>query len=141
MAKERRQFSREFKLKALALMEAAANVEALAAELGIRRELLYVWRRKVEAGGAEALRNAGRPRPEAVSAEALSAERRAFVPTGLRIRSETFTRCPRRCGLRGKFPLLALLPSPGAPSDTPATMVDSPANGQKRPVHKGLSPT
>lgn len=76
MAKERRQFSREFKLKALALMEAAANVEALAAELGIRRELLYVWRRQFQAGGAQALRNAGRPRPEAMSAEALSAERR-----------------------------------------------------------------
>lgn len=76
MAKERRQFSREFKLKALALMEAAANVEALAAELGIRRELLYDWRRQYAAGGAEALRNSGRPRPEAMSAEALSAERR-----------------------------------------------------------------
>jgi transposase-like protein len=76
VAKERRQFSREFKLKALALMEAAANVEALAAELGIRRELLYVWRRQFQAGGAQALRNAGRPRPEAMSAEALSAERR-----------------------------------------------------------------
>lgn len=76
MAKERRQFSREFKLRALALMEAAANVEALAAELGIRRELLYDWRRQFQAGGAEALRNSGRPRPEAMSAEALSAERR-----------------------------------------------------------------
>lgn len=76
MAKERRQFSREFKLMALARMEEAANVEALAAELGIRRELLYVWRRKYLAGGAEALRNAGRPRPEAQSAEALSSERR-----------------------------------------------------------------
>ena len=76
MAKERRQFSREFKLRALALMEEAANVEALAAELGIRRELLYVWRRQFQGGGAEALRNSGRPRPEAMSAEALSAERR-----------------------------------------------------------------
>ena len=76
MGKERRQFSRAFKLMALARMEEAGNVEALALELGIRRELLYVWRRKFLAGGAEALRNAGRPRPEAGSAEALSAERR-----------------------------------------------------------------
>jgi transposase len=76
VGKERRQFSREFKLKALALMEEAANVDALAQELGIRRELLYVWRRKFLAGGAEALRNAGRPRPAAGSAEALPAERR-----------------------------------------------------------------
>lgn len=78
MAKERRQFSREFKLLALARMEEAANVEALAQELGIRRELLYVWRRQYRAGGAEALRNSGRPRPvsAAASAEELSAERR-----------------------------------------------------------------
>jgi transposase-like protein len=61
---------------ALARMGEAANVEALAEELGIRRELLYVWRRKFVAGGAEALRNAGRPRPSAQSAEALSAEQR-----------------------------------------------------------------
>ena len=63
MGKERRQFSRAFKLMALARMEEAGNVEALALELGIRRELLYVWRRKFLAGGAEALRNSGRPRP------------------------------------------------------------------------------
>lgn len=76
MAKERRQFSREFKLKALARMEEAGNVEVLAGELGLRRELLYDWRRKFEAGGAQALCNSGRPRPEAVSAKALPAERR-----------------------------------------------------------------
>jgi transposase-like protein len=76
VAKERRQFSRQFKLMALARMGEAANVEALALELGIRRELLYVWRRKHLAGGAEALRNSGRPRPEAASAQALPDERR-----------------------------------------------------------------
>jgi transposase len=76
VATERRQFSREFKLGALARFESAGNVEALAAELGIRRELLYVWRRKFAAGGAEALNNAGRPRPSAQSAQALSADQR-----------------------------------------------------------------
>lgn len=76
MAKERRQFSRAFKLDALARMEGAGNVEALAQALGIRRELLYVWRRKFVAGGAEALRTSGRPRPDLQSVEALSAERR-----------------------------------------------------------------
>jgi transposase-like protein len=75
VAKERRQFSREFKLKALALMDEAGNVEALAGELGLRRELLYDWRRKFEAGGVEALRNSGRPRPEGLSAEAPSERR------------------------------------------------------------------
>ncbi len=70
---ERRQFSREFKLMAMRRMEAAGNVKALAEELGVRRELLYDWREKFAAGGAEALRNSGRPRP---SAEALSGERK-----------------------------------------------------------------
>ncbi len=41
MTKERRQFSREFKLMALGRFETAGNVEALADELGIRRELLF----------------------------------------------------------------------------------------------------
>ena len=81
MGKERRQFSREFKLMALARMEEAANVDALARELGIRRELLYVWRGKFLAGGAEALRGTGRPRPtahpvETAAAPAVSAEKR-----------------------------------------------------------------
>lgn len=76
MAKERRQFSREFKLMALGRFELAGNVEALAAELGIRRELLYKWRDKFAAGGAEALRSSGRPRPTPEAAEALGAERR-----------------------------------------------------------------
>jgi transposase-like protein len=74
--RERRQFDREFKLMALGRMEGAGNVEALAEELGIRRELLYKWRRKVEAGGAEALRNSGRPRPTAAGPEAMDAQRK-----------------------------------------------------------------
>jgi transposase-like protein len=54
-------WTREFKLQALARMEAARDVTALAAELGCRRELLYIWRRKVRAGGADALHPIGRP--------------------------------------------------------------------------------
>jgi transposase-like protein len=74
--RERRQFDREFKLMAIRRMETAGNVETLAAELGIRRELLYKWRAKHEAGGAQALRNSGRPRPTEASPEALSTERK-----------------------------------------------------------------
>jgi transposase-like protein len=44
VAQERRQYSREFKLMELSRMEEAGNVEALAEELGVRREMLYVWR-------------------------------------------------------------------------------------------------
>ena len=58
---------------ALARMEEAANVDALARELGIRRELLYVWRGKFLAGGAEALRGTGRPRPTAHPVETAAA--------------------------------------------------------------------
>jgi transposase-like protein len=36
-------------------METAATIGGLAAELGIRREMLLKWRRAYEAGGAEAL--------------------------------------------------------------------------------------
>jgi transposase-like protein len=61
--KDRRLFSREFKLAALARLEAAGNVVGVARELGIRRELLYKWQAKFAAGGAEALRTSGRPRP------------------------------------------------------------------------------
>ena len=43
---------------------------------------------------------------------------------------------PRPVELREKFPLAPLELSTGAPSDTPATMSDSPANGAKRHVHK-----
>jgi transposase len=73
---ERRQFSREFKLMAIARFEAAGNVAALADELGVRREHLYKWAKAYTAGGAEALRNSGRPRPVPQAAEAMSAERR-----------------------------------------------------------------
>ena len=64
--KERRLYSREFKLAALARFEATGNVQGLALELGICRELLYKWQRKYAAGGAAALSTTGRPRPVAM---------------------------------------------------------------------------
>jgi transposase-like protein len=57
-------------------MAEAGNVTVLAEELGVRRELLYDWREKLAAGGAEALRGSGRPRPSKVEPEALASERR-----------------------------------------------------------------
>lgn len=73
---ERRQFSREFKLAAIRRMEESGNVKALAGELGVYRKLLYTWREKYAAGGAEALRNSGRPRPTPADAAAQIAERK-----------------------------------------------------------------
>lgn len=69
MTKERR-FSREFKLSALARMEAGENVSALARELGIRRKYLYQWRERFRVGGPVALRSRGRP----TKAESLAIE-------------------------------------------------------------------
>lgn len=58
---EERRFSREFKLAALARMEAGENVSALARALGVRRKYLYQWRERFRLGGAIALRSRGRP--------------------------------------------------------------------------------
>jgi transposase len=74
--RERRLFSREFKLSALQRMEDAGNVSALADELGVRRELLYDWREKFAGGGAAALKGSGRPRPAAEPPEVADGERR-----------------------------------------------------------------
>jgi transposase len=73
MTKERR-FSREFKLSALARMEAGENVSALARELGLRRKYLYQWRERFRLGGPVALRSRGRPtKAESLAIEAGSA--------------------------------------------------------------------
>jgi transposase len=61
MSKEPRRFSREFKLAALARMEAGESVSALSRELGVLRKCLYQWRERFRVGGAVALRSRGRP--------------------------------------------------------------------------------
>ena len=55
----RRRHTREFKLAALARLEVASDVAALAAELGIDRGLLYKWNSAFRIGGAAALRLPG----------------------------------------------------------------------------------
>ena len=61
MSKRQRRWPQEFKLRAIARMDEAENITALAEELGVSRELMYLWRRKYRAGGADALRRTGRP--------------------------------------------------------------------------------
>lgn len=56
-----RQYSRGFKLAALARMAAGENVSALARELGVLRKCLYQWRERYRIGGAVAVRSRGRP--------------------------------------------------------------------------------
>jgi transposase-like protein len=67
-------WTRAFKLRAMSLMDAAEDVTALAAELGVRRELLYKWRRKYLAHGPDALQQIGRPliTPAALAAPVVS---------------------------------------------------------------------
>ena len=64
-----RQFSREFKLAALARMAAGENVSALCRELGIRRKYIYQWRERFRLGGPTALRSRGRPTKAEVLAQ------------------------------------------------------------------------
>ena len=78
MSAERR-FSREFKLAALARMEAGENVSALARELTVRRKYLYQWRERFRAGGPIALRSRGRP----TKAEALAIQSGDTASAGL----------------------------------------------------------
>ena len=68
MSKRRRRiFSREFKLSAIERVFAGANTKALAQELGVDADHLLQWCHRFRMGGAEAVRQAGRPRKPLVS--------------------------------------------------------------------------
>ena len=59
--KKYRRYGREFKLGAVARMQAGESPSALERELGVKRKLLYEWKKRVEQGGPENLRDRGRP--------------------------------------------------------------------------------
>ncbi|MDA1236077.1 MAG: helix-turn-helix domain-containing protein [Acidobacteria bacterium] len=61
--KKNRQFSREFKLGAVERMRAGESPSALQRELGVKRKSLYEWKKRVEDGGPQNLRDGGRPGP------------------------------------------------------------------------------
>ena len=69
--------SREFMLKAVERLEAGERASALAIELNLNRTIIYHWRDRFRANGAEALTsNRGRPRtPEVLAAEGPRASR------------------------------------------------------------------
>lgn len=72
-----RVFSREFKVGIVCRMLAGENVSALARELKMTRQDLYVWRDRFQAGGPEALRGRGRPpkaEPAGLAASGTSAK-------------------------------------------------------------------
>jgi transposase-like protein len=72
-SKPKTRWSREFKLRALAQMDEAPDVSALAKQLGVQRELLYIWRRKFRSGGAAALLALGQRASSARPFDATSA--------------------------------------------------------------------
>jgi len=62
MAKKARKYSAEFKQDAVRRMAGAASIVGLAAQLGVRRKLLYQWRDAFQAEGRAGLeRRVGRP--------------------------------------------------------------------------------
>jgi transposase len=69
--------SREFMLKAVERLEAGECASALAIELNLNRTIIYHWRDRFRANGAEALTSKrGRPRtPEVLAAESVRVSR------------------------------------------------------------------
>jgi transposase len=77
-----RNHSREFKLAAIARMEAGENVCALARGLGVKRKLLYEWRDRFRRRGEAGLRGRGRPKRGAAPLQECLARIEAAGPVG-----------------------------------------------------------
>jgi transposase len=58
----RRQFSREFKLRAVRRIESGEKPSVVAQSLGVKMEVIGRWRQKVRNSGEQALRGPGRPK-------------------------------------------------------------------------------
>ncbi len=58
-----RNFTTEFKERAVLRLEAGASASALAAELGVRRKLLYDWRQAYREHGVDGLNRKRGPKP------------------------------------------------------------------------------
>jgi len=74
--RQRQRFSREFKLEAVRLLELGQKPGAqLALELGVRRSVLFRWRREAGAKGEQVFRGSGRkPADEQGRVERLEVE-------------------------------------------------------------------
>ena len=122
MPKKARIFSRDLKLSVIRRMLAGENVSALARELQVRREDLYVWRERFRAGGAAALRGRGRPPKVVATAPAAVA-----VPDDLASAQRRMAELERKIGqqqLELDFFQRALrqVSGPRQPSDGPGAM-------------------
>ncbi len=74
MGSKRRRFSPEFKQEAVRLVMEGQKVAQVAADLGIRPEVLRRWKQQVEAGGSKAFPGHGRVRAENAELVALRRE-------------------------------------------------------------------
>jgi transposase len=91
--KQRRSFTRAFKLAAVQRMASTESIVGLADELGVQRRLLYSWRDHLQTGGSAALRRAGRPpRADAAAIEAPIAPADVSDPAEARRRIEELER-------------------------------------------------
>lgn len=68
MSQKRRQFTREFKLEAVRLVKNGQSVSSVAAQLGIRPDMLRTWKRQVE-GSAGSLQEVFRGHGRVTSQE------------------------------------------------------------------------
>jgi transposase len=91
----KRRWSVAFKLQVIARMDEAASVTMLAEEIGIDREILYIWRRKYRSGGAGALSTLGRPSNLSRLTETLSAEP---SPDGIEAKQRRIEALERKIG-------------------------------------------
>jgi transposase len=69
-------FTPEFKINAVARLKASDNVTALALELGVRRNQLYKWEKRLDALGPEKAFRPQAGRPPAVEEDELTRLRR-----------------------------------------------------------------
>jgi transposase-like protein len=126
-SKTKTRWTREFKLRSLARMDEAADVTALAKELGVQRELLYIWRRKFRSGGADALHAIGRPSDSARPLDAASAPSSCFAIGAEQRRIEELERKVGQQQLELDFFRAALRHvgerrlTKGGPGETPST--------------------
>jgi transposase len=87
-------WTREFKLRALSRLDETVSVAAVAAEFGVRAERLYEWRKKYRSGGAEALRDMGRPSNGARALDEIS----AVPPSGAVVSEKRIEELERKIG-------------------------------------------
>jgi transposase len=89
MSKRRRRiFSREFKLSAIERMLGGESTKALSRELRVGPKHLHKWCHRFRTGGAEGVRQAGRPRKQVVGEEERAKSRVADLASARKYVSE-----------------------------------------------------